>query len=72
MSKIQGARPGDRANHIRVRLSPKEKAYLIAYAGDRTLSLIVREALINYGALPPNTPILDKRVERKLAKRGVS
>ena len=57
----RGARPGGRDRIIKTRATLEEREYLEAFAQDRnkTVSLIVREALIAFGALPPDTPILD-------------
>lgn len=66
-----GSRPGGRLSHWKVRCSPEEKNILDRFAEDngKTVSLVIREALIAYGALPVDTPIIDRRTEAALNRR---
>ena len=66
-----GSRPGGREGHWKVRRSEDEKVAVEQFArdnGNKTVSLIIREALIAYGALPPDTPIVDRRTTKKILK----
>lgn len=64
-----GAKPGDRGGSIRFRVSEREEDFLKEHAAlqGKTITLVIREALINSGALPADTAIIDKRILNKIA-----
>lgn len=65
-----GARPGGRNEHWKIRRSEAEAKAVDDYAKSKgkTVSLIVREALVSIGALPPDTPLVDGRTTKKILK----
>ena len=63
-----GAKPGGRSAQVKTYLSPDEKKHFDQYCAkhNKMAALVIRESLIQSGALPPSTKVLDKRTEAKI------